>query len=355
MKRTGIFLFWLLTFIACEQQNQLDPQPVVDSTIKPEVISTTETGDTVVTKSMERFFPAEGIRANASGSASLPEGTQESIQDASAVNNIGFEPNAGVIITENGSTHLMALQLPAVPGSRQVKWKSLGTGWQNSEFMTMDKDNFYVVWNNAVYKNPKTSPNNWSLIIPNNGEDVKGLVGSKSGGYMARGNYLYSFNSTGSVFAIFTQSGVIANTRLMAGYRKSNGSFMLYFLTHDHQLWVCHNPTGAIDWYKPNWYAPYEYVHDMVGNPMTNLLCERTAATGSRINTIDASGIRFWFSNLQFSWWGRLAVNNGYVWLMDNTLSQVMTLGQHAGQSAYSEYGWGGIQKACADPTLVIN
>jgi hypothetical protein len=50
-----------------------------------------------------------------------------------------------------------------------------------------------------------------------------------------------------------------------------------------------------------------------------------------------------------------LVVNNGYVWIMSNTLHQVMTLGSQKGKSAYSEFGWNGIQMACADPTLVIN
>jgi hypothetical protein len=333
---------------ACDQQ--LDPSPKAN----PEQILSATDGTVEDLVIGHRVIPTKGIRAMASGPGAMPPGTKHSINSENAISSIGFEPNAGVIWFDGMNTHLLALQLPGTLGS-PVKWESLGTGWGGSEFMTMDNNNFYVVWGDAVYKAPKRTPNSWSLLIPNNGEDIKGIVGNESGAVLARGNRLYSFSSTGSIISYISNASVITSTRLMTGHVKSNETFAYYFLTTNHELWVCHNPQGLIEWYKPYWHSPFEYVYSMVSNPMNNLLYEGTYGTGSRINTIDQSGIRLWFSNHNFNWWGKLVVNNGYVWVMNNTLSQLMTFGPKKGKSAYTESGWGGIQLACADPTLVIN
>jgi hypothetical protein len=352
MRKLLLVLSLATLLFACNEQ--LDPSPDVN----PEQILSTTDGAVadLIAVSGERIIPVEGIRAMASGPAAMPRGAEQSLVSQSAVSSIAFEPNAGVIWrnSNTGETHLLALQLPGTPG-RPVKWESLGTAWEGSEFMTMDNHNFYVVWGNAVYKAPKRTPNSWSLLIPNNGEDIKGIVGDDSGAHLARGNRLYSFSEEGGIISYVSNASVIANTRLMTGHLKSNLSFVNYFLTTNHELWVCHNPTGLIEWYKPYWHSPFEYVYSMVSNPMTNLLYERTYATGSRINTIDQSGNRGWLSNHNFNWWGQLVVNNGYVWVMDDTLSQLMTSGSQKGKSAYNESGWGGIQLACAHPTLVIN
>jgi hypothetical protein len=384
MKRTGIFLFWLLTFIACEQQNQLDPQPVVDPTIKPDVISTTETGDTVVTKSMERFFPTEGIRAMASGPETMVESAERSATTENAASSLWFEPNAGAIWYESstGKTHLLALQLPGGEPT-QVKFASLGTGWGGATHMTMDRYNFYIVWKNSIYKVPKGSPNTWTKIVSNNGKSITGIAGFASkynpqgfdfsriyeGQKSAFYHYAYGTYSplVDSNQNIITQSDVsgLALIRVVFYVGESSQDFyhsLMPMSPYDFSYYRYFKPQNS---YSPI-YANYNFLYSngyspasITGNPLTDTFfySKPSILLGSpQIYELDG----LYYSNEPFSYikyspsTAPLVVNNGYVWIMGNTLQRLMTLGSQRGKSNYNEYGWGGITLACADPHLVF-
>jgi hypothetical protein len=365
MKKTLIILFLMAGLVACEQQ--FDPAP--DSNPQQVLSATDDVAGELVTKTADRIFPAEGIRAIASGPAAMQQGVERLSEQKVDASSLWFEPNAGAIWKEptTGLTHLLALQLPAVPGSRPVEWASLGTGWQNSESIAMDRENFYVVWNDGVYKISKKVPNNWSLIIPGNGENIMGLMNysaiipNNRGAYMTRGGKLYAFTDSGLTSEVFPRNEeVIGNSFWMTSLKHPDGSLSLYF-----------RPSGGVSSGKmvrsnifTSWTALGNYNFaggilplSVTGNPMTNLLYEARTGSLSKIVSINPyTGNVNSFSSMEFSpSWSSLVVNNGYVWIMSNTLHQVMTLGSQKGKSAYSEFGWNGIQMACADPTLVIN
>jgi hypothetical protein len=322
-------------------------------------------------KMLQRSIPQHDLPSVPSGPNSIPRGTSRSgLHEAGNTKalQLAFIPNAGAIWTDpsTGQTHLLAMQLPGIPGSRPVAWQSLGTGWEGSEFMTMDRENFYVVWGEEVYRVPKSTPDTWTLIIPNNGEDIKGIVGHQTnstvalGGHLARGSNLYTFNAAGGLTPQLPNTGVVSNTTHMAGYRyTSTGAIAMFFkMNTSGALWnFTNHPDGIVHWDKLS-SAPQTTLINIVGNPMTELVYKSIKLGGSRIETINPAndGAEEHFSLLPFTpVTAPLAVNNGYLWVMGDQLHQVMTLGQQKGKSAYSEGGWNGVLLGCADATLVFN
>lgn len=103
-------------------------------------------------------MPEGGLDTPANGSAVSSEGTKTNQLAATAAYGY-FQPNVGAICRDpnSGKTHLLAIQLRGTSGS-QVKWQSLGTGWEGSTAIAMDRDYFFIVWKNAVYKVPQRTP-----------------------------------------------------------------------------------------------------------------------------------------------------------------------------------------------------
>jgi hypothetical protein len=361
MKKILIALFLMTGLIACEQQ--LDPAP--NSNPEQALPATDNIAGNLVTKTAPGIFPAEGIRANASGPAAMGKNISQSLPGPNAVAAITFIPNAGAIWRDpaTGLTHLYALQLPGIPGSRIVKKASLGTGWEGSEFMTMDRENFYVVWGDAVYKAPKSAPDSWSLIVPNNGEDLKGIVGFQSnstpsiGFYLIRGNCMTAVNASGNFTTFFGCNEAFAGNKRMAYFKStSNGGANFLFRQFSDKTWYLSNPEGVITWNNLSNLSPTG-MFEMVGNPVTNRFYKSKEIGNMRIDEINpgGEGSEPHFCGIDYApSTSSLVVNNGYLWIMSNTLHQVMTLGSQKGKSAYSEPGMNGIQMACADPTLVI-
>jgi hypothetical protein len=353
MRKIAIIGLFLTGILSCEQEKVITDLPQQEG------------------KVMHRSIPQDDLPAVPNGPNSVSRGTTHS-QSQEAGNaralQLAFIPNAGAIWTDpsTGKTHLLAMQLPGIPGSRQVAWQSLGTGWEGSEFMTMDRENFYVVWGEEVYRVPKSTPDTWTLIIPNNGEDIKGIVGHQTnstiaiGGHLARGGNLYTFNAAGVLTLQLQNPGVVSNTTHMAGYRyTSNGAKAMFFkMNTSGALWnFTNHPEGIVHWDKLS-SAPQTTLINMVGNPMTELVYKSKKLGGSRIDTINPAndGAEGNFSILSFTpVTAPLVVNNGYLWIMGNQLHQLMTLGSQKGKPAYSEGGWNGVLLGCADATLVFN
>lgn len=347
-----LFFSTLIVLVVACSKDQVHLPANVQAT---QEVATTNTNDALST---QRISPAGKLKANASGPAAVrgagKNTSATSVSSASAF--ISFTPNAGTIWRDpvTGETHLLALQLPGTPG-RHVKWQSLGTGWEGSELMAMDQNNFYIVWQESVFRVPKYQPDVWYLLIPSNGDDIKGIWGYKNGGFMIRGQKLYAFSETGTVASLFTPFDYPGTTRLMAGFRQPNGNVSLFFITGADKLWYYSSDLVIPQWNNPYYYQPGKFFRNMVGNPMTQLVYQSYEVNGRAIHQLDVFGQQQVFSYQNFTAGAPLVVNNGYVWIMGDTLHQLMTLGSQKGKSAYSEAGWGGILLACADPELVLN
>lgn len=345
MIRQLIFGLLLFLAIACkkEQDSVSSNQPANEET----------TATTIQAKSMQRLVPNEAMEASATGPAASSEGVKTN-QLAAAAAQINFEPNAGAIWRDpsTGKTHLLALQLPGTPG-KQVKWQSMGTGWEGTTALTMDKLHFYAVWKNEVYRVPKKTPNVWSKIIPNNGEYITGIEGGYYGMTFIRGNKLYDFNQNWGVSYIPTHPDALPGATLMTGY---TGKYQLHFKNSKREIWAFSNWEGNdFTWKKLHTYTPDKFFQSMAANPMTKMLYLSDGISLREIHQINESGVRSVFSYHPFSWEAKLVVNNGYVWIMGESLHQLMTLGSQKGKSAYNESGWKGLTKVCADPDLVLN
>lgn len=303
----------------------------------------------------QRLIPEGELAAKASGPAAFSKSARsmEGNSQLAAASLIDINPNAGTIWRDpqTGATHLLALRLPNSGG--QVVWRSLGTGWEGSEFMTMDKDNYYIVWGNAVYAVPKRATNTWHLIIPNNGEDITGILGNNYGGFLARGNQFYFFSQTGALNAKSSPPGIIANTRHMAGFTKPDGTSTVYLSTYNRELWLFSN-AGTFQWKKALQVNTNLFINNMAGNPMDYNLYQNTSSAGPKMYQVDAAGNQHFFSSQMASGSAPLVVNNGNVWVMGATLQMMSVLGFSKGQVIYNEYGWAGILLACADPKLVF-
>jgi hypothetical protein len=348
MKKILIAIFLLAGFAACEQN-----ETVVDSQQHQD-------------KVLQRSTPIDDTNEKATGPAAHPPSTVSFEPAPSArVADISFIPNAGVIKVEaDGQTHLEALQLPGVPGSRQVIWQSLGTGWQGSQYITMDALNFYVVWGNGVYKIPKTKPNSWSLIVPNNGEDIKGIEGFQTNGtastgfYLVRGNCMNAVDASGNFLVFYGCNEAFASNKCMAYFKNTNnGGFNFLFREFSNKTWHFTNPQGVSTWNNLSNIQQTGMI-DMVGNPTNNRFYKSKKIGSMRIDEINPAGegSEIHFCGIDYApSTSSLVVNNGYLWIMSNTLHQVMIFGSLKGQAEYSETGWDGILLACAVPDLVIN
>jgi hypothetical protein len=369
MKKTLSILILATLFFACEEQ--LDP---VSNANTEQILPITDgTMEDFMPVSGERIIPLEGISAMASGPEAVPAGTKQSINSENAISSIGFEPNAGVIWFDGLNTHLMALQLPG-GGSSSVQYASLGTGWGGATHLAMDRYNFYVVWMNEIYKVPKSSPNTWTVVVPNNGKTITGIVGFVDGhvGFnfsRINGNQYsdYQNYTAGNVlyFDFPACAGCVRsepNVWGLAHYKDNNGRYRLMGL-NPHNIAYYRYYHGDVNQYGNinNLYtgANNDGIGPTsgVGNPMT------ASFFYSKPSALLGSPQIFEFKstpNAPFSYikyypaTAPLVVNNGYVWIMGNTLQRVVTFGPDRGKSAYNEYGWGGIKLACADPTLVF-
>jgi hypothetical protein len=371
MKKILIIVFLLAGFVACEHQNQFDPQPTTAPKQATEV--TDDVIGEIITKAAQRDLPIVGIKANASGPASMPTGTTSN-ESVVPTNAIDFQPNAGVIWKDlaTGNTHLLALQLPGIPGSRQVKWASLGTGWGGATHMIINPNGFYVVWNNAIYKASKTKPDSWSLALPNNGEPIRAIESdpaSGGNGYLVRGNSFYryktSFDNTFNLVAITPSPSIssIPYTQEMAYVSTGDFDWDLLIKTSlpspNRLIKYFYNVNNnVLGWKKLlSYQVPGLSAGRMVGNQVTKLVYETRPNDPSRVFTINPiDGSSSLFSTEYFTPQSApLVVNNGYIWIMGDTLQQLMTLGSAKGQAAYRESGWYGIQVACAAPFAVFN
>ena len=231
MLRKIFFGSLVILAVACNKEQVINPA----ESSYPE--GSTEPGNKNGLQAIQRGLPEGGLKSSASGPAAHSQGSRIAMEPATGASSalISFEPNAGTIWKDpvTNATHLLALQLPNQMGIH-VKWASLGTGWEGAEMMTMDKDNFYIVWRNSVFMVPKKEKNIWYLLIGNNGEDIKGIAGSKTGGYLARGNTLYYFSPNG-IKPLYTKPGIIEYTRFMAGYYRADGSSTVHFLTTNNK------------------------------------------------------------------------------------------------------------------------
>jgi hypothetical protein len=317
---------------------------------------TETTADSTGVKELQRLLSGDELTAKASGPAAFSSGaraTAGNSQLQAAASLIDITPNAGTIWQDpqTGATHLLALRLPNSAG--QVVWRSLGTGWEGSEFMIMDKEYYYVVWANAVYRVPKRATNTWALIIPSNGEDITGIAANNFGGFLARGNKFYFFSQTGSLSERSSPQGVIANTRLMAAFTKPNGVSSVFLSTKNGELWQFSN-AGSFHWTKALQVNTSLFINNMVGNPMDFILYQNTHNAGPKMYQVDEAGSQKFFSGQMASGYAPLVVNNGHVWVMGSTLQMMSVLGFSKGQVIYNEYGWTGILLACADPKLIF-
>jgi hypothetical protein len=372
MKKILIAISLLVGFAACEHQSQLDPQPTTIAEQEP--VATDDATGKLITKTVQRDFPVRSTSTIAGGPAHLSEGTERSSANVNATPPIWFEPNAGAIWKDpaTGLTHLMALQLPGrkEPTEEELLKASLGTGWEGSEFITMDRENFYVVWGDAVYKNPKRTPGEWTLIVPYNGEDIKGIAAIQSnnssgaGFYLVRGNCMTTVNKFGNFSSLVMGcSNAINSTKRMAYFRSTTlpdpiGGFNFLFREFSDKTWYFSNPDGFFQW-THLFELPKNAMREMVGNPMSNKFYMSYESFGvMRIDEIDPRGNGFpsLFGGFNYSpSTASLVVNNGYVWIMGNTLRRVVTFGEFKGTLSIDFGGWNGIQIACADPTLVFN
>ncbi len=356
-------------FAACEQQSQLDPQPTTIAEQAP--VTTGDAKNEIVTKIARHDFSVTDPNALASGPAAMPAGAKESSQSKAAVEPIGFTPNAGVIQKDpiSKETHLMALQLPGEEFPTRVLKASLGIGWEGSEFITMDRENFYVVWGEAVYKIPKREPGAWKLIVPNNGEDIKGINAIQSnnssgaGFYLVRGNCMASVDKFGNFMLWYGCNNAFGSTKRVAYFRSTtfpapSGGFNFLFREFSDKTWYFSSPEGVSTW-QHLFALPNKAMREMVGNPMSNRFYMSYEFFGTmRIDEIDprVHGFSSVFNSFNYTpSTAPLVVNNGYVWIMGNTLMRVVTFGQFKGTLSIDFTGWNGIQIACADPTLVFN
>jgi hypothetical protein len=233
----------------------------------------------------------------------------------------------------------------------------------------MDRENFYVAWGDAIYKNPKRMPGAWTLIVPYNGEDIKGIAAIESnnssgaGFYLVRGNCLASVDKFGNFLSSYGCNNAINSTKRMTYFRSTTlpapiGGFNFLFREFSDKTWYFSNPEGASTW-QHLFDLPNKSMREMVGNPMSNKFYMSYVFFGSmRIDEIDPRGFGFSSVFNSFNYapsTASLVVNNGYVWIMGNTLSRVVTFGEFKGKLSIDFIGWNGIQMACADPTLVFN
>jgi hypothetical protein len=354
MKKILLIASLAVSFMACEQDEK--------------IVATQQPESGVLKRSSSR----NELPLNAVGPAAHPAGTVSFEPPANArVADISFIPNAGVIKTEaDGQTHLEVLQLPGIPGSRQVKWQSLSTGWEGSTDMILNPNGFYVVWNNSVYKVPKTKLNSWSLVLPNNGETIRAIESdpaSGGNGYLVRGNTFYrfktSFDNSFKLTAIASDFPNISSTEEMAYASTGDFDWDLLIKTGSHnphrmiRYFFRQHPLN-LAWSTLDFYQVPVFVSGrMVGNSASRLVYETRSSHPSRVFTINPhDGGTALFSTAPFAPQSApLVVNNGYVWIMGNTLSQLMTFGSQKGNSAYNEWGWDGITVACAAPFEVFN
>lgn len=342
MLRQLLTVTLIMVAVACKKDQNSVPVP--------------EEMETNAGKQSQRSIPSGELTAKASGPAAISKdgrSVEDNSQLAAAPSLIDIDPNAGTIWRDpqTGATHLLALRLPNSGG--QVVWRSLGTGWEGSEFITMDKDNYYIVWGNAVYRVPKRATNTWSLIIPNNGEDITGILANNYGGFLARGNQFYFFTQTGMLNVKSSPPGVIANTRHMAGFTKPDGTSTVFVSTFNRELWIFSN-AGSFHWVKALQVNTNLFINNMAGNPMDYNLYQNTSSAGPKMYQVDAAGNQQFFSSQMASGSAPLVVNNGNVWVMGSTLQMMSVLGFSKGKVTYNEYGWTGISLACADPKLVF-
>lgn len=341
MTRQLILVSLLFLAIACKKEQDTTARnvPVQEGTTAFEA------------KTLQRLIPKEALEVSASGPAALREGAKTS-QSAAITAQVPFEPNAGATWRDpnTGKTHLLALQLPGTPG-RRVQWQSLGTGWEGTTALAMDRDYFYAVWKNAVYRIPKRTPNAWSLFLQNNGEYITGIQNSAFGIYAISGNKLFYFNQYGSPAPISAPPDALPGTSLMAGYTGKN---VLHFKNNKREIWAYSNYLGGNSWKKLHTYTPDKFFQSMTANPSTKMLYLTDAVSLHEIHQINESGVRSVFSYHPYGWEDKLVVNYGYVWIMGKTLHQLNTMGSQKGQSAYNESGWEGLQKVCAAPELVF-
>lgn len=339
----GVLLFFA---IACKKEQADVPNNLTDG----EDITTTNTN----VRSLQRLESKAALDAAASGPAAAAAGAKTGQVNALAAQ-VPFQPNAGAIWRDpiSGKTHLLALQLPGTPG-RQVKWASLGTGWEGSTSMAMDRDYFYVAWDHkAVYRIPHRTPNAWTLFIPDNGKYINGIQQATFGIYMVRGNVLYNVNQSGQAFTLPAFPSAISGANiLMTG---STGKNVLHFKNYNDDIWAYANYQGTTVWKVLLPFDQEKFFQSMAANPMSKMLYMTEAYSRKEIHQVTESGFRSLFSTQPFNFDAKLVVNNGYVWIMGNTLHQLMTFGAQKGKSAYNELGWEGLLQACADPELVIN
>lgn len=336
----------LMVVVACNKdQDSMPVQGEIETTANIKAV-----------KQSQRIFPPGELTAKASGPAALSEGAKArgvTSQVPAAASLIDINPNAGTIWRDpqTGATHLLALRLPNSGG--QVVWRSLGTGWEGSEFMTMDTDYYYIVWANSVYRVPKRATNTWTLLIPYNGEDITGILRNNFGGFLARGNKFYFFSQTGDLNEKSSPPGLIANTRLMAGFTKPNGTSSVFLSTYNGELWQFSN-AGSFHWKKALKVNTSLFINNMVGNPMDYILYQNTDNAGPKMYQVDEAGSQKFFSSQMASGSAPLVVNNGNVWVMGSTLQMMSVLGFSKGKVIYNEYGWTGVLLACADPKLIF-
>jgi prepilin-type processing-associated H-X9-DG protein len=370
MRKLLLVLSLATLLFACEQQ--LDPAPNAN----PEQILSTTDGAVADLVIGERVIPTKGISAIASGPEAVPAGTKQSINSENAISSIGFEPNAGVIWFDGKNTHLMALQLPG-GGESAVKRASLGTGWGGATHLAMDRYNFYVVWMNEIYKVPKSLPNTWTVVVPNNGKTITGIVG------FADGHVGFNFSRTdgsqisyyqnydlGAIryFDYFICAGCVkveSNVWGLAQYKDNTGRYRLMGMNPNNFSYYLY-AHGDVNQYNnincDQYWAPSDGNRPTsgAGNPMTEsfFYSKPSVLLGSpQIFEFKFSlgPVTTPFSYIRYTpATAPLVVNNGYVWIMGDVLQRLVTFGPNRGKSAYNEYGWGGIKLACADPTLVF-
>jgi hypothetical protein len=269
----------------------------------------------------------------------------------------------------------MALQLPGA-GSSLVRYASLGTGWGGATHLAMDRYNFYVVWMNEIYKVPKSSPNAWTVVVPNNGRTITGIAGFMDG--HAGFNFSRTDGSQTSYYENYDIGQILyfndpqcagcvrfeSNVWGLAHYKDNSGRYRLMGLNPNNISYYHydHRDVNQYDNINNVWFLGSNDGNrptSGAGNPMTAsfFYSKPSALLGSpqifEFKNLD--NVATPFSYIKYSpATAPLVVNNGYVWIMGNTLQRVVTLGPNRGKAAYIEFGWGGIKLACADPTLVF-